>query len=446
MLPLLFATTLIAGAIALTTGLASAAGNCTGNVNKKALCHAQEQVGKKCSWDTSQTKTLACARISYEAYRKAGLKGNYLPASGSYNQGIKLGWTVPVKDRKAGDLLYFTALDKGVDRVGIYAGNGKVIIPTGSPTSKNPETVKSTELTAARIKLLSKLAVRPVLADPKTDVVRVNTAMAEKNPTDPCPEPDSDTPEGDEPTDDTETPEGDTAAPEDDTETPEGDTTATEDGTETPEGDTAAPDAGSAPEGDTDASDGDTTISTSGGTTTTTTTTTTNDGTTTTTTTTTGGDPTDTDPAPDGAATDPDPEAPEGDADADAPEGDADPEAPEGDADPEAPEGDADPEAPEGDADADSPEGDGDSPEGDADGDAGCAETDESTTEDDPGTGDESTTEPADDCVDTDVVDNKIVIIDPSDVLDNKPGVVEPATAGNGGAGTNSEEEPCDRP
>ncbi|WP_326562252.1 NlpC/P60 family protein [Micromonospora sp. NBC_01796] len=426
-LPLLFATTLIAGAIALTTGLASAAGNCTGNVNKKALCHAQEQVGKKCSWDASQTKTLACARISYEAYRKAGLKGNYLPASGSYNQGIKLGWTVPVKDRKAGDLLYFNELDKGVDRVGIYAGNGKVIIPTGSPTSKNPETVKSTELTPARIKLLSKLAVRPVLADPKIDTIRVNTAIAEKNPTDPCPEPDGDAPEGDEPTDDTETPEGDTAAPEDGTETPEGDTAAPEDGTETPEGDTT-PEGDSAPEGGTDASDGETTTSTSGGTTTTTTTTTTNDGTTTTTTTTTGGDPADADPAPEGAATDPAPEAPEGDAGADAPEGDADSE------------------TPEGDTDADNPEGDGDSPEGDADGDAGCAETDESTTEEDPGPGDESTTEPADDCVDTDVVDNKIVIIDPSDVLDNKPGVVEPAMPGDGGAGTNSEEEPCDRP
>jgi hypothetical protein len=54
-LPLLFTTTLIAGAIAVTAGLASAAPNCTGTVNKKVLCHAQEQVGTKCTWDAKKT-------------------------------------------------------------------------------------------------------------------------------------------------------------------------------------------------------------------------------------------------------------------------------------------------------------------------------------------------------------------------------------------------------
>ncbi|WP_329105049.1 NlpC/P60 family protein [Micromonospora sp. NBC_01699] len=449
LLPLLFATTLIGAAIALTTGLASAAPNCTGNGNQKALCHAREQVGKKCSWDAKQTKALACARIGYEAYRKAGLKGNYLPASGSYNKAVKLGWTVPVKDRKAGDLLYFNSSGQGVDRVGIYAGKDRVIIATGSPSSKKSETVKLTELTPARIKQLTKLAVRPVVAGPKVEQVRVNNPMAEQDGTDSCPEPDGgapdeETPDGGAP--DEETPEGDVGTPEGETPAPEGEGTEGD----TPEGDGTEGDGTEPVEDDVETPGGDDTTTTSGDgtTTTTTTTTTTGDGTTTTTTTTTGGDTsggpesdadtTGTEPAPDA-------DSPEGDADTDSPDtapetdADADTDNPDGDA----PETDAETDSPDSGApDTDSPEGDeqGDG-EGDGEGDAACG-----GTEDEPTTDGEPTTEPTDDCVDTDVVDHKIVSIDPSGALDDKPGVVEPATAGDNGTGTNPEEAPCDRP
>lgn len=242
-LPLLFATSLIAGAIAVTAGLASAASNCTGTVNKKALCHAQGQVGMECTWDAKKTKALDCARFTYDAYRKAGLKGNYLPAYGSYNEGIKLGWTVPVKERKAGDLLFFNSNGQGVDRVGIYIGKEKMIFAAGTSSSKKSETVRVADLTAARVKQLTKFAVRPVIASAEAEPLLVNNAMAEKDTTDSCVETDDGAPVEED------TPDGDTVTPEDDTATPEGEPDA--DNTET------EPDAeADSPEGDADGGTG----------------------------------------------------------------------------------------------------------------------------------------------------------------------------------------------
>jgi hypothetical protein len=407
MLPLLFATTLIAGALAVTAGLASAASDCTGSVNKKALCHGQEQVGKKCTWSATETKSLNCARLAYDAYRKAGLKDNYLSASATYNKGIKLDWAVPLKDpkkdAKAGDLLFFNTKGRGVDRVGIYAGSNKVILATGSSSSKKSEKVTLTELTAARIKQLSKKAVRPAVpaktqplnAVDSQPLAAVDSDPAEPDTTNSCvAAPEGDAPEGDAPEGDASegdapegtTPDGD--APEGDATTPEGDAT-------TPEDDTAAPQA--------DATD-------SSGTTTTTTTVTNSGGTTTTTTTTTG---------PGGGSSS------GSDAESPAAEPDADPAGTEADAT------ETEPEASEPEADAAGAEADA----AGSDSDAGCAGTDEDATSDD------ATSESADDCSDTDVVDNKVVIINPSDVS-NAPGQIEPAEATAGG----TDAPACDRP
>ncbi|MBO3443023.1 C40 family peptidase [Clostridium sp. CCUG 7971] len=99
--------------------------NTNTNISKvdKTIDIAKKQMGKPYKWGAGGPSAFDCSGLTSYAYKNgANVK---LPRSS--REQAKVGKSVSKKDLKAGDLLFFSSAGNGINHVGIYIGDSKMV-------------------------------------------------------------------------------------------------------------------------------------------------------------------------------------------------------------------------------------------------------------------------------------------------------------------------------